>query len=122
MTRLLLAALLLAGCGTKEPVKIAEPEPSKPEFNNVLIEADGSRTGGIAKICITLPATPDECSGPPLIVPVINGRIEEYALFHTQFLDYKDALQATNPIAHFESKEEALRAGHRFRVGLCAVW
>lgn len=32
----------------------------------------------------------------------------EYGLYHTQYLDYKDSLQATHPIVFFESIEEAI--------------
>ena len=39
----------------------------------------------------------------------VNDRWGEYALYHTQYLDYKDSLQATAPIIHFETKEEALK-------------
>ena len=31
----------------------------------------------------------------------------DYSLNHTQYLDYKDSLQATQPICFFYSKEEA---------------
>lgn len=39
----------------------------------------------------------------------ISDRTMEYGLFHTQYLDYKDSLQATSPIVYFETKEEALK-------------
>ncbi len=50
----------------------------------------------------------------PGIVVGINKRLDEYALFHTQFLDYKDSLQATSPIAYFDSEEEALKVAEEF--------
>ena len=37
-----------------------------------------------------------------------NSRLE-YGLFHTQYLDYKDSLQATSPIIFFDTQEEAER-------------
>lgn len=37
----------------------------------------------------------------------IDKSREEYGLFHTQYLDYKDSLQATAPIIHFNSQKEA---------------
>ena len=37
----------------------------------------------------------------------INDRWCDYSLNHTQYLDYKDSLQATSPIVYFDSKEEA---------------
>lgn len=51
------------------------------------------------------------------VVVVINDKMHEYALYYTQFLDYKDSLQATAPIAHFETKEEAEKAAKD--LGLC---
>lgn len=37
-----------------------------------------------------------------------NSRFE-YGLYHTQYLDYKDSLQATSPIIFFDTQEEAER-------------
>lgn len=38
---------------------------------------------------------------------LINKAHEEYALYHTQYLDYKDSLQATAPICYFDNEQEA---------------
>lgn len=38
----------------------------------------------------------------------INEPHQEYGLFHTQYLDYKGALQATSPIIYFKTMREAL--------------
>jgi hypothetical protein len=48
----------------------------------------------------------------------IDDHTEEYGLFHTQYLDYKDSLQATAPIAYFDSKEEALSAAEEFGLSV----
>lgn len=37
----------------------------------------------------------------------INEKHEDYSLNYTQYLDYKDSLQATSAIVHFDTKEEA---------------
>lgn len=44
----------------------------------------------------------------------INNAWDEYALHHTQYLDYKGSLQATNPIFHFDSQKEALDFAHKY--------
>lgn len=46
----------------------------------------------------------------------INENMEEYGLFHTQYLDYKDSLQATQAIVFFNSKEEALDFGTKYNL------
>lgn len=38
----------------------------------------------------------------------VDKSIQEYALSQTQYLDYKDSLQATQPIIYFDTEEEAL--------------
>ena len=48
------------------------------------------------------------------VVVVHERKSDQWALYHTQFLDYKDALQATMPIAYFESEEEARKAAEEF--------
>lgn len=80
-----------------------------------------TKNGDNLEISITVPLTitGSETYGDgewqaPGVVVVINDQMHEYALYHTQFLDYKDALQATSPIAHFESKEEAIEAAEEF--------
>jgi len=37
----------------------------------------------------------------------IDEKRSEYSLNHTQYLDYKDSLQATSPIFYFDNKKEA---------------
>ena len=54
----------------------------------------------------------------PAVCVYIDENIEEFALFHTQYLDYKDSLQATAPIASFSSKEEALKAAKDFNLSV----
>ena len=44
------------------------------------------------------------------VIVRIDEHLDEYGLYHTQYLDYKDSLQATSPIAFFDSKEEAENA------------
>lgn len=52
----------------------------------------------------------------PAVCVYINERMEEYALYHTQYLDYKDSLQATAPIFHFDSREEAEKVAEEFNL------
>lgn len=54
----------------------------------------------------------------PAVCIFIDDRMEEYGLFHTQYLDYKDSLQATAPIAYFDSKEEALKVASEFGLSV----
>ena len=56
----------------------------------------------------------------PAVCIHINDRTAEYGLFHTQFLDYKDSLQATSPICFFATKEEAERVAEEF--GLSVIY
>lgn len=37
----------------------------------------------------------------------IDNSRYEYGLYNTQYLDYKDSLQATSPIFHFDSQTQA---------------
>ena len=83
------------------------------------------KNGDNLEIGITVPLTitgGGSYDGPdwsaPGVVVYINENLEEYALYHTQFLDYKDSLQATSPIAHFDSKEEALKAAEEFGLNV----
>lgn len=46
----------------------------------------------------------------------INEKHLEYALCHTQYLDYKDSLQATQPIVYFDTKEEALAFSEKYNL------
>lgn len=46
----------------------------------------------------------------------INENMEEYGLFHTQYLDYKDSLQATQVITFFDSKQEALNFADKYNL------
>lgn len=86
---------------------------------------DITRKGDKLEISISVPLTitgPEtygdgEWSAPGVIV-VINDKTEEYALYHTQFLDYKDSLQATSPIVYFESKEAAMEAAETLGLGI----
>ena len=56
----------------------------------------------------------------PAICVFIDERVQEYGLFHTQYLDYKDGnnLQATSMIAAFDSKEQALSAAKEFGLSI----
>jgi len=54
----------------------------------------------------------------PAVCVFIDEKREEYGLYHTQYLDYKDSLQATAPIAHFDSKKEALKAADEFELSV----
>lgn len=45
----------------------------------------------------------------PAVCIFIDEKRGEYGLFHTQYLDYKDSLQATAPIVFFDTKEEAMK-------------
>jgi hypothetical protein len=54
----------------------------------------------------------------PAVCIFLNDRTAEYGLFHTQFLDYKDSLQATSPICFFETKEEAEKVGQEFGLAV----
>lgn len=84
-----------------------------------------TKEGDNLEVSITVPLT---ISGPETygegewtadgVVVVINEKMHEFALYHTQFLDYKGALQATAPIAHFDSKEEALKAAEEFDLSI----
>lgn len=38
----------------------------------------------------------------------------DYSLNHTQYLDYKDSLQATNPIVYFKTMKEALAFAEKY--------
>jgi hypothetical protein len=42
----------------------------------------------------------------------INNSHEEYTLSHTQYLDYKDSLQATQSIIYFDTQKEAEDFAH----------
>jgi hypothetical protein len=46
----------------------------------------------------------------------IDNSREEYGLFHTQYLDYKDSLQATSPIIFFDSQKEAEEFAAKYRL------
>lgn len=46
----------------------------------------------------------------------IDNRRGEYSLNHTDYLDYKDSLQATEPICHFDSEEEAKLTAKKFNL------
>jgi hypothetical protein len=46
----------------------------------------------------------------------INEKHEDYSLNHTQYLDYKDALQATSPIVHFDDMKEALTFAEKYNL------
>lgn len=52
----------------------------------------------------------------PAVCIYINERMHEFGLFHTQYLDYKDSLQATAPIVHFDTREEALQVAEDFSL------
>lgn len=54
----------------------------------------------------------------PAVCVWIDEKMEEYGLFHTQYLDYKDSLQATAPIVYFGSKEEALKTAEEFSLSV----
>ena len=54
----------------------------------------------------------------PAVCVFIDENIQEYGLFHTQYLDYKDSLQATAPIVYFDSKEEALKTAEEFGLSI----
>lgn len=54
----------------------------------------------------------------PAVCVYIDENLQDFGLFHTQYLDYKDSLQATAPIAHFNSKEEALKAAEDFNLSV----
>ena len=79
------------------------------------------KNGDNLEVSITVPLTitgPDtygdgEWSAPGVVV-VYEQKIDEWALYHTQFLDYKDALQPTMSIAYFESEEEARKVADEF--------
>ena len=50
----------------------------------------------------------------PAVCVYINERTQEFGLYHTQYLDYKDSLQATSPICFFYTKKEAEEIAERF--------
>ncbi|MBT9167802.1 MAG: hypothetical protein DDT19_01145 [Syntrophomonadaceae bacterium] len=54
----------------------------------------------------------------PAVCILINEEMDEYGLFHTQYLDYKDSLQATAPIIHFNTKEESLKIAEEFNLSV----
>lgn len=56
----------------------------------------------------------------PAICVFIDENFQEYGLFHTQYLDYKDGnnLQATSMIVAFDSKEEALKTAQEFGLSI----
>lgn len=54
----------------------------------------------------------------PAVCVRIDDHLGDYGLFHTQYLDYKDSLQATAPIAYFDSKKEALEVAERFNLSV----
>jgi len=85
------------------------------------IETDGKALN----ISITVPLTMSgECTygdgewTAPAVCVYIDEKLQEYGLFHTQYLDYKNSLQATAPIAYFTSKEEALKASEDFGLSV----
>jgi hypothetical protein len=83
------------------------------------------KNGDNLEISITVPLTitgtgtygNDEWSAPGVVVYIDRSR-DEFALYHTQYLDYKDSLQATSPIAFFDSEEEALKVAKEFGLGV----
>lgn len=52
----------------------------------------------------------------PAICVRIKERYEEYSLNHMCYLDYKDSLQTTAPIVHFDSKEEVMEVARKFNL------
>lgn len=80
-----------------------------------------TKNGNNLEISITVPLTitghetygDGEWKAPGVVV-VYEMEADEWALYHTQFLDYKDALQATQPIAYFEDEKEAMKAAEEF--------
>ena len=54
----------------------------------------------------------------PALCVYINEKTQEHGLFHTQYLDYKDSLQATWPVVYFSSKVEALKAAEDFGLSV----
>ena len=54
----------------------------------------------------------------PAVCVHIDDNMDEYGLYFTQYLDYKDGnnLQATAPIAYFTTKQEALSAAKELRM------
>ncbi len=54
----------------------------------------------------------------PALCVWIDDNLQDFSLNYTQYLDYKDSLQATSPIASFTSKEEALKAAEDFNLSV----
>lgn len=44
----------------------------------------------------------------------IDNSRYEFGLYHTQYLDYKDSLQATAPIFYFDNEKEALQLAEKY--------
>lgn len=46
----------------------------------------------------------------------IDNSHYDYGLYNTQYLDYKDSLQATTPIIHFDSQKEAEEFAEKYKL------
>lgn len=52
----------------------------------------------------------------PAVCVWINSKQEDYSLNHTQYLDYKDSLQSTSPIIHFDNEQEAVMFAEKYNL------
>lgn len=52
------------------------------------------------------------------VIVYINHDRYEYLLCHTQYLDYKDSLQATQPIIYFDNYEEAISFAEQYGLNI----